>query len=291
MPERRRNIAASVRARLLNIAREKGLDFQLVLTRYALERLLHRLSQTDHRDRYILKGAMLLASRFDAPMRPTRDLDFLGHGDSSPDHLLEVFHEICAVEADDGLEFDADGLAVDRIREDTDYGGVRLTTRCTLDGARIKIVVDIGFGDAMEPEPDILDVPVLLDDLPAPRIRAYALETVVAEKFEAMVTLGLANTRIKDYFDLWTIFQLTAFDDERLARAIGATFERRGTIMPTTTPDGLSEAYASDTGRQQQWNRFVDDLLEDPISLIDVTAALSSRLMPIVKQARHRSGY
>ena len=198
MPDRPRNIGASVRQRLLNLAHARGQPMELLLTRYALERLLHRLSLSPHREQFVLKGAMLLATWFDEPHRATRDMDLLGFGDAAEAALLGTFREIMAVEIDDGVSFDLKGLRIEAIREEVAYGGSRLRTTAALAGARIPITVDIGFGDAVEPGVEDIDLPVLLD-MPSPHLRAYPLETVIAEKFHAMVVLGRANSRMKDY--------------------------------------------------------------------------------------------
>ncbi|API57566.1 hypothetical protein BMW22_40380 (plasmid) [Rhizobium leguminosarum] len=196
-----RNVGALVRARLLQLAKASGQSFDLVLTRFALERLLFRLSHSPHAGRFVLKGAMLMMSWFDNPHRGTRDLDLLGFGDPSPDPMLETFREILAQEADDGVTFDADTLHVDRIREALDYGGLRLRVIASISGARINLTIDIGFGDALEPGVEVLDYPSMLD-FPMPRLRAYARETVIAEKFQAMVMLGRVNSRMKDFYDI-----------------------------------------------------------------------------------------
>ena len=282
-------MGASVRARLLTLAREKGQAFDLLLTRYTTERLLYRLSTTPHRDRFVLKGAMLLTTWFDDPHRPTRDVDFLGHGDPAPEPMLAVFREICAIEENDGVTFDVDALRVELIREELEYGGLRLRTTARLAGARISVVIDIGFGDTVEPGVEEINLPVLLD-LPAPRLRAYARETVVAEKFQAMVMLGLANTRMKDFYDIWMLSRNHDFDAERLSRAIAATFERRGTAIPEEVPDALSPAFAADATKQRQWTAFVRDLDTDLPSLETIVIDLAGFLMPYAQQARHRSG-
>ena len=171
MAKQPRDIGASVRARLLTLAREKGQGFDLLLTRYATERLLYRLSITPHRDRFVLKGAILMTTWFDDPHRPTRDVDFLGYGDPAPEPMLAVFKEICAIEESDGILFDVEALQVELIREELEYGGLRLRTTARLAGARITVVIDIGFGDAVEPGVEEINLPVLLD-LPVPRLRA-----------------------------------------------------------------------------------------------------------------------
>ena len=204
MPEGVKNIGASVRARLLWISKKKGLNFDLVLTHYAIERLLYRLAQSRHADRFVLKGAMLLMAWFDEPFRGTRDLDLLGYGDPAPDAVLDVFREVLGQEQPDGVVFDAGTARIGRIREENDYGGLRMRVTADIAGARITVNVDVGFGDATEPPAEWLDYPVLLD-MPAPRLRGYARETVIAEKFQAMVDLGMANSRMKDYYDLWVI--------------------------------------------------------------------------------------
>jgi len=259
MPDRPRNIGASVRQRLLNLAHARGQPMELLLTRYALERLLHRLSLSPHRQRFVLKGAMLLATWFDEPHRATRDVDLLGFGDAAEDSLLATFREIMAVEADDGVSFDLKGLRIEAIREEVEYGGSRLRTTAALAGARIPITVDIGFGDAVEPGVEDIDLPVLLD-MPAPHLRAYPPETVIAEKFHAMVALGRANSRMKDYYDVWMLTSTFELEPERLRRAITATFARRSTVIPAEVPDGLSEAFAADAAKQRQWDAFARDL-------------------------------
>ena len=259
MPDRPRNVGASVRQRLLNLAHARGQPMELLLTRYALERLLHRLSLSPHRERFVLKGAMLLATWFDEPHRATRDLDLLGFGDAAEAALLATFREIMAVEVDDGVNFDLKGLRIEAIREEVEYGGSRLRTTATLAGARIPITVDIGFGDAVEPGVEDIDLPVLLD-MPSPHLRAYPPETVIAEKFHAMVVLGRANSRMKDYYDVWMLTSTLAINPERLQRAITATFARRITLVPIEVPDGLSDAFAADPGKRRQWDSFARDL-------------------------------
>ena len=259
MPDRPRNVGASVRQRLLNLAHARGQPMELLLTRYALERLLHRLSISPHRDRFVLKGAMLLATWFDEPHRATRDVDLLGFGDAAEDALLGTFREIMAVEVDDGVSFDLKGLRIEAIRQELEYGGSRIRTAAALAGARIPITVDIGFGDAVEPGVEDIDLPVLLD-MPSPHLRAYPPETVIAEKFHAMVVLGRANSRMKDYYDVWMLTSAFDIEHERLRRAIVATFARRSTVIPAEVPDGLSDAFATDPGKQRQWDAFARNL-------------------------------
>jgi predicted nucleotidyltransferase component of viral defense system len=279
------NVAASVRARLLNLSKQRRQPLDLLLTRYALERLLYRLSTSKYRDRFILKGAVLITNWMEDPHRPTRDLDLLGHGDPSPDSMLATFREICGVKIDDGVVFDVDGLAVEAIREQNEYGGMRLKTTAEIAGAKPRIVIDIAFGDAVEPAPVDIEMPVLMDQ-PSPNLRAYPYETVIAEKFQAMVDLGRANGRMKDFYDIWTLARSHEFKKDTLARAIAATFARRKTEIPAITPDALTAGFADDSTKQQQWNAFVQDVAVDPGSLADVVKALEAFLMPYAAEAR-----
>ena len=282
MPEKPRNVGASVRQRLLNLARASGQPLELLLTRYALERLLHRLSLSAHRERFVLKGALLLTTWFDEPHRATRDLDLLGYGDPSDESLLAVFREVMGIPCDDGVSFDIARLQVQPIREELEYGGSRLRTTAALAGARIPVVVDIGFGDAIEPGAEDIELPVLLA-MPSPRLRAYPQETVIAEKVHAMVVLGLANSRMKDYYDVWMLQRGFKIDEARLQRAIAATFARRRTDLPATTPEGLSDAFADDPSKQAQWNAFVRNLSAPGPTLAEVVKDLQAWLLNVFK--------
>jgi predicted nucleotidyltransferase component of viral defense system len=278
MPDRPRNVGASVRQRLLNLAHVRGQPMELLLTRYALERLLHRLSLSPHRERFVLKGAMLLATWFDEPHRATRDVDLLGFGDAAEDALLGTFLEIMAIDVDDGVSFDLKGLRIEAIREEVEYGGSRLRTTAALAGARIPITVDIGFGDAVEPGVEDIDLPVLLD-MPSPHLRAYPPETVIAEKFHAMVALGRANSRMKDYYDVWMLTSAFELEPARLRRAVLATFARRNTVVPAEVPDGLSDAFAADPGKMRQWEAFVQNLAAPVPEFHRVVGELRQELM------------
>ena len=280
MPDARpRNVGASIRQRLLNLAHAQGQPMDLLLTRYALERLLHRLSLSRHRERFVLKGAMLLVTWFDEPHRSTRDVDLLGFGDPAHDALLEAFREVMAIEVDDGVSFDLNGLRIETIREELRYGGSRLRTTATLAGARIRITVDIGFGDAVEPGVEDIDLPVLLD-MPSPHLRAYPLETVIAEKLHAMVVLGMANSRMKDYYDVWMLMTTFELEAARLSQAIRATFSRRDTAVPSEMPYGISNVFAKDPGKQRQWQAFARNL-SGPIPDFDtLVAELRRKLAP-----------
>jgi hypothetical protein len=264
---------------------ERNQPFDLLLTRYVLERLLYRLGSTEYRDRFILKSAMLLSTWVDNQFRPTRDLDLLGSGNPDPDVLLGIFKEIAAIDAADGVIFDPNSFTVDRIRDETEYGGVRIKGNATVDNARVRVVIDIAFGDAVEPGVQEIDLPVLLD-FPAPKLRSYARETVVAENFQAMVSLGLANSRLKDFYDVWVLIRSYKFEGDALARAINATFERRKTEIPVKRPDGLTTAFAEDAGKKDQWSAFTKQVAVDPGSLTEVSNAIAEFLMPQAEKAR-----
>jgi predicted nucleotidyltransferase component of viral defense system len=287
MREPIRNMGASVRARLQNVSREHNQTFQQVLTHYVLERLLYRLSQTKYRDRFALKGAMLITKWFADPLRPTQDLDLLSFGDADAANMVTTFREICAVPFDDAVAFDIDGVEIDRVREELEYGGLRIKTTATMDGARIRVVIDIGFGDATEPGLTEMDLPVLLD-FPAPCLRVYARETVIAEKFQALVMLGRANSRMKDLYDMWVLSRTYPFEGDGLARAIAATFARRKTDIPTEPPDALTPAFAEDAAKTQQWNSFAEDVAFQPGPLAQVVRDLATFLMPHAAEARKR---
>ena len=228
---------------------------------------------------------MLLMTWFDEPFRGTRDLDLLGYGDPALAAVLDVFKEILGQDQPDGVVFDTDAPRVSRIRQEHEYGGLRIRATADIGGARIPVNVDVGFGDAMEPPAEWLDYPVLLD-MPSPRLRGYARETVVAEKFQAIVDLGMANSRMKDYFDLWNIGQAFEIDRTRLAMAISATFARRGTAIPDAVPIGLSQAFADDDAKRHQWDSFKRGLEVDPGPLDGVVSALEAFLMPAAAAAR-----
>ncbi|HXR35379.1 MAG TPA: nucleotidyl transferase AbiEii/AbiGii toxin family protein [Candidatus Binataceae bacterium] len=285
MARQTRDVGASVRSRLLALARTKKQSFDLVLTRYVLERLLFRLSESSHRSRFVLKGAVLITTWFPDAYRPTRDLNLLAFSDPSEESILAVFREVCAMRADDGIAFDVHGLHVERIREAVENGGLRLRTTANLSRARISIVVDIGFGDAVEPGLQEIEFPVLLGQ-PAPRLLAYPRETVVAEKFQAMVYLGRATSRMKDFYDVWALSKAYEFDEDRLTRAIAATFERRQTEIPVEVPDALTPAFANDPTKRRQWNAFVKDLAASPGSLEGVVSELAAFLMPFAVRAK-----
>ncbi len=272
-----KDIGASVRARLLRLARERGEDFQLLLTRYANERLLFRLTTSRHAQRFVLKGASLFTMWTGKPHRATRDLDLLGFGELGEEHVRQIFTEVLALEVpDDGVGFDLDTLSIGLIHEEQEYGGVRVEVVARVTNAQVRLQVDIGFGDAITPEASVVDFPALLD-CPAPRLRAYPRETVVAEKLQAMVQLGMANSRMKDFYDIFVLARDFDFDGDLLTRAIRATFERRKTPLPANLPVALTTTFADDPTKNTQWSGFVRKAgVDDAVSLAETVAAVTA---------------
>ncbi len=283
--------ATSIHARLLNRAKERGEDFNLVLVRYALERFLYRLSTLPAaREGFLLKGAMLFDLWFDQPSRPTRDADFLGFGPMDADRLAETMREICGVPADDGMMFDANSVRVEEIREEARYGGLRVRLVGLLGNARCTVQLDVGYGDAVTPGAEEATYPTLLDGLPAPRLRVYPRATVVAEKLEAIVSLGMANSRMKDYYDLWVLAREGAIGAGLLGDAIAATLARRGTAIPDGLPLGLTDEFASDSAKLTQWNAFLRKNRLEASRLADVVAEIARFLEGPIRSAREPSG-
>ena len=286
-----KNIPASVRQRLANLAQTQKEDFQQVLSRYARERLLYRLSLSEHRDRFILKGALLFSYWTGAPHRPTRDIDFLGYDPPAMETSAKVFKELCHVEVTpDGLTFPDESVRAERIKDDEEYEGVRVHMTALLDQARITVQIDIAFGDRVVPGPEEIEFPTLLD-LPGPHLRSYTRESVVAEKFEALVKLGMLNSRMKDFFDLWRLSQDFSFDGKTLASAIKATFENRKTAVPGKVPLALTAEFYDDREKNLQWNAFLNKsgLRADARSLQEITAILVDFLVPVSRAVADQS--
>lgn len=277
--------AASVRARLLNVAKTQGVDFNQVLVRFALERILYRLSQSAHADRFLLKGALLFTLWYDMPHRATRDADLMGYGASDMASMTQAFRDIASLQGEDGMVFDPASVVADDIRKHASYAGVRILISGELAGARCKTQVDVGFGDAVTPAPVDSVYPVLLADLPAPRLRTYPVYTVIAEKLHAIVHLGMSNSRMKDYFDLSVLLDRESLDLSLLAHAVQATFERRGLAVPPMLPVGLSDEFAQDASRQAMWRAFLkkNDLAPEPLPA--VVLRLQVALVAVLQQA------
>jgi hypothetical protein len=271
------NRGASIRARLKQHPDTALQDFNLVLTRYGLERLLYRLSVSVHAPNFLLKGALLFQLWYGNPHRPTRDADLLGFGAEDVPAVIDVFRTFCDITVDDGVIFDRRSIEGSPIRKDAGYGGVRIDLRAALDGARLSLQVDIGFGDVVTPAATSSVYPTLLPDVPAPTLRTYPKATVVAEKLHAVSVLGLGNTRMKDFFDLYIMFGDIGLDDEEMRQAIEATFARRRTDMPTECPIGLTDAFAQDAVKQVQWGAFLRKNKLQALALEEVVARIRDR--------------
>ena len=280
--------AASIHARLLNRAKARGEDFNLVLTRYAIERFLYRLSIVPAREAYWLKGALLFDLWFDVPHRPTRDADFLGFGSADTEALAVTIRDICGVAVDDGMRFDSASITIEEIREDVRYGGLRVRLLGRLGNARCTVQLDVGYGDAVTPGPEEAVYPTLLDDQPPPRLRVYPRASVAAEKLEAIVSLGMANSRMKDYFDLRALAHEGVLDAQLLGDAIAATFQRRGTAVPVDVPLGLSDEFARDAAKRAQWKAFLGKNRLDAPTLDEVIGEVRRFVTEPLKLARQR---
>lgn len=282
------NLAASLHARLLRGAKERGEDFNFTLNRFAVERFLYRLSSSTWREKFLLKGALLFDLWFDEPHRPTRDADFLGFLPNDIAALRQAVREICAITVEDAMTFHADSMAIEEIREDARYGGLRVRLAASLGDARCSVQLDVGYGDIVTPGRQEVAFPTILDDFPAPHLCAYPRETVVSEKLEAIVSLGMANSRMKDFYDIRALIREGALDAEVLSCAIAATFERRGTPLPERTPLGLSEEFAADEGKLRLWKAFLGkNRLEAP-SFPEVIAEIRDYLASPLRDATTR---
>jgi predicted nucleotidyltransferase component of viral defense system len=265
-----RNIAASIRQRLLNHSTATKTDPNLVLIWYALERFLYRLSLSPYSDRFVLKGAMLFRLWGATGFRSTKDLDLEGFLKDEAEEIRKVIVSICAEPAeDDGLTFDASSVTVAEIRDTQEYGGFRVLLAATLGTALLRLQIDVGLGDAITPAPIVSDYPSILNQ-PRPRVRVYPRETVVAEKFEAIVHLGMTNSRMKDYYDLWFVSRHFEFEGPTLAAAMRATFDRRKTTIPGSCPIGLTMEFAREPVHIRQWAAFVGRLGSDVAPGLDV---------------------
>jgi len=251
-----KNHAASVHARLAQRRTKTGEDYNVLLVRFTLERLLYRLSVSKHREQFVLKGAMLFALWEPEMHRATRDLDLLGFGQSTPERLADIFRELCNLEVEaDGVVFDPRSVVCEDIRAQDEYAGIRVKLRATVGKAVVPLQVDVGFGDALPVAPEEITFPVMLG-MAAPKLRAYSRETVVAEKLEAIVKLGMLNSRFKDYFDLHYLAQKFPFEDALLAKSIAGTFARRGTAFPEGLPAGLTRMFGTDPAKIRGWQAF-----------------------------------
>ncbi len=280
------DIAKSVHQRLLNLRNKTGQDFNTILTRYGLERILYRIMASGHAEDFVLKGAMLFQLWHNVPGRPTRDLDMLGHGNVSHEKLRQIFKDVCNVTfEEDGLSFDSESIQTEDIRDDQEYHGIRVRLIGYLNTARIAVQIDIGYGDAIIPWPDKIEYPTMLN-LPAPIIKAYHPATVIAEKINAMVVLGYMNSRMKDFYDVYILLSNMEIDDDLLCLAIKATFDRRNTAIPEQMPIAFTEEFLTDTGKQKLWLAFLNrsKLSDLHLTLPQTGNYIANRIWPIMHQ-------
>jgi len=288
-PGSKRNLPASVRQRLLTLSERRKEPFDRVLVRYGIERLLYRLSRSPHAEKFLLKGAMLFAIWSDGTHRPTRDVDLLGSGPHDDKTLKAIFTELCRLEIEpDGLTFLPESVAAAPIREEAAYPGTRITLEARLENIRISVQVDIGFGDVVTPEPDEVEFPALLD-FPAPHLLAYPIYTVVAEKLEACVRLGEANTRMKDFFDLWFLIRKFPFEGGLLKDAITRTFARREMPLPKTVPVALTPQFAA--LKTATWAAFIRRNALEPVEIAATLDAILIFAWPVMGAAANAEAF
>ena len=276
------NLSASVHQLLLNKARQTHRPFNELLQYYAMERFLYRLSKSPHAAKFILKGALMFTAWKLESYRPTMDIDLLGKTANQVESIVAITREVGAqAVVPDGLAFNADTVKGTRITENANYQGVRIRFQSNLGAARVTLQLDIGFGDVIVPAPQPIEYPTLLD-FEAPRLRGYSKESIVAEKFESLVNLGILNSRMKDYFDIWTLSRQFAFDGQTLGNAIAKTFSHRETKI-VSEPIGLTAKFADDTTKMSQWRGFIRKSRLDALpELAEVVVNIASFLGPLV---------
>lgn len=286
------DIGASVRERLKQQFPGFGFDFQVLLTHYALERLLYRLSRSQYRDQFLLKGAMLFKLWYREIIRSSMDVDLLGEGPKDIPRVENIFRDICNITVKpDGLIFLPETVHGEEIRENSEYQGIRITLLAMLSVARIPLQIDIGFGDAVIPRAKIVKYPVILD-FPAPSLKAYTIFTTVAEKFQTIADKGLANSRMKDYYDLWYILRRSEIDGIILSQALKATFKRRKTTLPEGLPEGLGKAFSSNLVKQRQWMSFLKkNKPREKATLIEAVDEIQTFIMPVVKAIVNKKAF
>lgn len=285
MSNDKQNLPASIHQRLLNKAHEIGQAFNELMQYYALERLLYRLSVSDHAEQFTLKGALMFNAWGLANTRPTRDIDLLGHAPNQIEQIVNIFRDICTLDvARDGLEFDTDDIQGEHIKEDAEYEGIRVSLMARLGKTRLPIQIDIGFADVITPEPERVEYPTILD-FPAPHLYGYPPETVVAEKFQAMTVLGMANSRMKDFYDIWTLANHFKFDGVTLQRAIERTFQNRNTELPDESSVIFSNEFVNQ--KAEQWISFGRKIRgKESIEMAQVVQLLREFLIPVIRASK-----
>jgi hypothetical protein len=286
----KKNLPASIHQRLLNKARQSGRAFNELLQYYAIERFLYRLSISEYSELFTLKGALMFNAWGLTNLRPTRDIDLLGHTQNTVDSVLKIFQELSKLEVEpDGLEFDPIHIQGERIKEDADYEGIRITMTAQLGKTRLTIQIDIGFADVITPAPERLDYPTILD-FPAPRLYGYPPETVIAEKFQAMTVLGMANSRMKDFYDIWMLITNFEFDGMVIQTAIERTFQNRSTELPTEKHIIFTDEFADN--KKDQWNAFSRKLRdENAVAIHQIVAIMRDFFFPVLHASQQGTAF
>ena len=293
MAKSKQAIVDSAHQRLLNKARNSGRPFNEVLQYYAMEKFLLRMSKLPNADDFVLKGALLLRATGISELRPTRDIDVLKYGSSAISDIEEIFRVCCNTNIEgDGLEFDPDSVEAEEIREQEAYDGIRVKVRGTLGNARITIQIDLGFGDVITPKPLWIGYPTILDE-DSPRIRAYTLESSIAEKYQAMVSLDMANSRMKDFYDIYFLSENRSFEGPDIQSAIKETFDRRETKIPTKLPTALTETFSKDDTKIRQWKAFISKISDDqlPKELSTIVNRVKVFLWPVSLSIQDQSDF
>ena len=283
MAKKIKNTAASVHQQLLNKARETSRPFNELLQHFAIERFIYRLSRSPHEDRFILKGALMFSIWREKQSRPTMDIDFLGKIDNSSGVIVAAMKDACGMDVEaDGMSFNAETVTAARIMEAAGYEGVRCRVQGGLGNARVSLQIDVGFGDVIVPGPSRVVYPALLD-FPAPELNGYTMESTIAEKFQAMVKLGVLNSRMKDFYDIWMLSRTFDFKGETLAEAVEKTFENRNTQI-TIDPTVFDRSFVKDRGKKAQWQGFIKKakLADAPEAFEDVVEAVKMFINPLV---------
>jgi len=287
-----KNIAASIRQRLLNKAKESSRPFNELLQYYALERFLYRLSVSKYADKFILKGALLFAVWRQSQIRSTVDIDLLGKINNEPEAVTKVFQEICKVKVeDDGLRFDDSSVTAEQITVDADYQGVRVQLYGYLGTARIRVQVDIGFSDVITPGPERYDYPTILDSS-EPKLNCYNKETMIAEKLQAMVKLDILNSRMKDIYDIWVLSRQSGFNGASLQKSIINTFKRRETDV-TEDVAIFTERYYQNDEKLKQWQGFLrkSKVSDIPQDLGCITGDIKAFIQPVLISIVHKKEF
>ncbi len=283
MEPSKKNIAASVHQRLLNKAKDSNRPFNEILQYFTIERFIYRLSKSPHAEKFILKGALMFIAWNTSLFRPTKDIDLLGRINNSVEEIVAAVTDVCTQDVEsDGISFDTDTISAMRITEDTDYEGVRVRVKGTLGTIRLSLQIDTGFGDVIVPKASKIIYPTILD-FPAPKLKGYSMESTIAEKFQAMVKLGILNSRMKDFYDIWLLSKQFDYKGQMLSTAIQKTFENRKTEIPIESTI-FKDSFTYDRMKEAQWQAFVKKTKLDnaPETFVEAIVAVKAFIIPII---------